>query len=86
LREIFVHQNALKHGLVKEDVVFAWKNYIKMQYRTEPKGDQAIAIGIDKRGRLIEMVGVENRSGILIYHAKTPPTTKMLLELGMARR
>jgi len=86
LREIYVHHNAFKHGLTKEDIVFALQNYIRMQYRAEPNGDQAIAVGVDKKGRLVELVCTEKQFGILIYHAKTPPTTKMLLELGMVRR
>ncbi|MCL2530373.1 MAG: hypothetical protein FWE41_08650 [Coriobacteriia bacterium] len=82
--DIEVHPNALKHSLSEEDVVFAWENFLRKQRREVPDVDQMIAIGFDRRGNLIELVAIDKPYGTLIYHAKSPPTAKMLIELGMA--
>ena len=84
--EIEVHSNALKHGLTKEEVVFAWENFVRRQHRELPNGDQIIAVGFDMHGNSIELIAVSKSFGVLIYHAMTPPTEKILKELGIARR
>jgi len=84
LFDVEVHPNALKHSLSKEDVVFAWENFLRKQRRGLADIDQTIAIGFDRKGNLIELVAVDKPYGTLIYHAKSPPTAKMLIELGMA--
>ena len=86
MQDVYVHPNALKHGLSENEIVFAWENFIRKQHRSGASGDQVIAVGADQKGRLVELVGVDKPFGVLIYHAMTPPTAKMLLELGMARR
>jgi hypothetical protein len=46
-----------------------------------------ITVGVDGRGRLLEMVSVMNREGRwLIYHAMTPPSRKTMNELKPAGR
>lgn len=81
--EVRVHSHALKHGISEKDVLCAWENYLCMRGRDIPRTDQMIAIGVDRFGRLIQMVGVVKEDGILIYHALTPPTKNFMLELGM---
>ena len=84
--ETVVAEHALKHGLTEDEIVYAWGNFIKMQRRKTPNENQVAAIGYDRRGRLIQMVATEIPNGVLIYHALTPPTAKVLIELGFARR
>ena len=84
--EIEVHPNALKHGLNEEDVVYAWENFVRKQRREVPDTDQVIVVGFDKKGVFIELIAIDKPFGVLIYHAKTPPTEKILKELGMARK
>ena len=55
-------------------------------YRGAPNEGQILALGSDRRGRLVQMVAVERPFGVLIYHAMTPPTNNALAELGMTRR
>jgi len=86
LFDIEIHPNALKHGLSKESVLYAWDNFIRKQHRKVPDIDQMIALGFDKKGNFIELIAIDKPYGSLIYHAKTPPTGKLLKELGMARK
>ena len=41
-----------------------------------------VAIGLDGRGRDVEMVYKQVGDSVLIYHAMTPPTKKTLKEIG----
>ena len=86
--EIFVHPRIFdRHPEIsEEDVLSAWVNFIRMQTRRAPDSEQVVAVGFDKKGRLLEMVAVFNETGYLVYHAMTPPTKKMLAELGLSRR
>lgn len=81
-----IHPHALIHGLSEENVRYAWENYVRKRCRHAPNEDQIVAIGSDESGRLIQMVGVVNSQGTLVYHALTPPTSKALRELGLLRR
>ena len=84
--EIEVHSNALKHGLTKEEVVFAWENFVRRQRRDIPDSDQMVAVGFDQHDNFVELIAVDKPFGVLIYHAMIPPTEKVLKELGIARR
>ena len=84
--EIAVHPHALKHGLIKEEIEFAWNNFIRQRHRQTPHSDQVIAVGATRAGLVVEMVAVEMSEELLIYHAVTPPTESILRELGLARR
>lgn len=84
--EIFVHPHALKHGLKEDEILFAWANFIRKRHRDVPNNDQMIAIGVTQSGKHIQMVGIIKPFGLMIYHAMTPPTEKMLAELGLGRR
>lgn len=83
---VFVHPHALKHGLNENQILFSWKNFIRKRYRQPPYEEQVVAIGCDKDGTLIQMVAIEKTFGTLVYHAMTPPTEKVLAELGLTRR
>ena len=78
--ELFVHSHALVHGLLEEDVQYAWENFVK----SRPRGmDYEVRIGFDSSGRELGMVGAKLQDGdVLIFHAKTPPIPSIKKELG----
>ena len=46
-----------------------------------------VGLGYDGRGRALEMIGTVLEDGVtLVYHARTPPTKKVLRELEEAHR
>lgn len=71
--------------LTENDVREAWENYVRMMMREETE-EYYVAVGFDLKGRAVEMVAVETIEGNwYIYHAMTPPSTKVLHELGLMR-
>lgn len=71
--------------LAEEDVREAWEGYVRMTRRVGIDS-YWVAVGFDLKGRAIEMVAVETADGgWYVYHALTPPTRKVLVELGLAR-
>ena len=73
--------------LSDDDIRSAWRNAMAALPRTTKAREELAATGADPRGRLVEMVAVRtDDGGWLVYHAFTPPTRKMLAELGMTRR
>ena len=84
--EIVVHDHALKHDLSVEEIEYAWRNYIRQQHRESPEEDKILALGFDQKGRLIQMVARDQGEMILIYHAMTPPSLKVLRELNVVGR
>lgn len=83
MENVIVDEHAYKHGLQEEDIRYAWEHFIRLQHRGAPNEGQVLAVGSDRRGRLVQMVAVERSFGTLIFHAMTPPTTKALIELGL---
>ena len=77
-----------RHSELDEaDVVAAWNNVLASVPRLDKDPDEYAAVGIDTKGRYIEMVAKRTRDGNwLIYHAMTPPTKKMKAELARAWR
>ena len=84
--ELFIASHAFKHGLEEESILYAWNNFLRLQHRGSPHEGEVVAVGHDKSGRLIQMVAAEREFGYLIYHAMTPPTERVLIELGLKRR
>lgn len=69
----------------KHDVIVAWKNSFVVQERfgVELPNETLVALGTDPHGRVLEMIAVTLIDGTtLVYHAMTPPTKKVLEELG----
>lgn len=83
---VSIHSHALKHGVREQDILWAWSNFVRKQHRQAPNNDQILAIGFDRTGRLVQMVGIVKPFGVLIYHAMTPPTEKAFNELKIKRR
>lgn len=82
---IVVHPRVpAKHpDVTEEDVVTAWKHAVAARRRNFDPPSHVAAAGVDTRGRLIEMVGVElEGGGVLVYHAMRL-TEKMARELGL---
>ena len=78
--DIIIHNHALSHGLTKQDIAYAWGNFIKMQ----PRGNEfEVRIGFDAQGRDIGMVAAKLGDGdVLIIHAKHPAISSIKRELG----
>lgn len=73
--------------LSEEDVLCAWENAVALLPRLSKDHDECVAIGADLKGRLVEMIAARLEDGSwLIYHAFTPPTRKMLVEMRLTRR
>ncbi len=73
--------------ITKEDAATAWHNVVKSKPRLGKNPDEYLAIGIDGKGRMMELVAVRDGEGdFLIYHAFTPPQGNAKRELGIAGR
>jgi len=86
LENTYVHPHALRHGVAEDEILYAWKNFISKRHRDIPNTDQIIAVGFDRQGRFVQMVGIVKEDGVMIYHAMTPPTTSFLVEIGLVRK
>lgn len=82
---MIIAEHALKHGLTESEILHAWKNYVRMQQRPAPNEEYVAAIGYTQAGDMVQMVAVIVEDGHLVIHVMTPPTVKVLKELGMAR-
>lgn len=84
MEEIRIHSHAFKHGLSKDEIVYAWHNFACKRPRHD---DCWVAIGFTASGREVEMVGMALIDGsTLIIHALSPATERMRRELGLRRR
>ena len=72
----------------KDDARFAWEHVKRSMPRLGTEPPEFVGIGIDSRGRAIELVVVLNEStgDWLIKHAQTPPQERIKRELGFGRR
>ena len=83
---ITVHERVcrLHTDLSEDDVITAWSHIVRSFTRTWSDLRECVAVGVDARGRLVEMISLRLADGSqLIYHAMTPPTKKVLKELGL---
>ncbi|OZG58910.1 hypothetical protein BEUL_2321 [Bifidobacterium eulemuris] len=69
--------------LSDEDVLTAFASVMTDARRDN---DTWICIGLDGRGRNVEMVYRQLGDRVLIYHAMTPPTKKIKHEIERIRR
>lgn len=84
--DVIIAEHAFKHGISQEDIVYAWENFVRKQYRGAPHEGEVVVVGYDRAGRFIEIVAATRPFGTVIYHAMEPPTRNVLIELGLARR
>ncbi|MBR2834354.1 MAG: hypothetical protein IKE43_01370 [Coriobacteriales bacterium] len=84
-KEIEVQDRVHKRhpDVTENDVLTAWHNALAARTREFGPPDIIAAAGMDSKGRLIEMLGVEMADGkVSIYHAMKL-TKKMASELGL---
>lgn len=79
-----IHNNALKHGLTKRQIAYAWENPIRcIQRHGIDDPPLWISIGVLPDGRFAELIGFLDIDGIwCVFHALVPPTKKFQRELG----
>lgn len=86
-QSVQVHKRvAQRHpNISAQDVLAAWSNRVVCQIRLGPWPPQYVAVGLDKNGRLIEMVAVCNEASdeVLIFHANTPISESVARELNL---
>ena len=87
-RAIVLHRVPERHPDVsREDAAEAWAYCIACAPAIEVYPDRYIAIGIDGRGRQIELVAVRKDGGLwLIIHAQHPPKHDIRSKLEFERR
>ena len=84
--EVVVHERiSLRHPEIEaRDVIHAWRHAFVMQRRELQIPGVVIALGVDWKGRVLEMIGAGQEDGrVLVFHAFTPPTKTFLEELGV---
>ena len=70
-----------------EDVLAAWNNCLRSSRRSNGAIEDYVAVGIDGKGRAIEMIAVPQKNNTWkIYHAMAPPTLRVLQDLGLYDR
>ncbi|WEV47055.1 hypothetical protein OZX62_01810 [Bifidobacterium sp. ESL0690] len=66
-----------------DDVIAAWHSLVDLT-RRKNNINRWVAIGIDGKGRSLELVcSIKPDGRWIIFHAYTPPTKGILKELGM---
>ena len=83
---IAIHPHALKHGLTETDTTCAWNSAFAWFRRDlENGGIDYVLVGLDGRSHLVELIAryCPEQNGYIIYHALTPPTRKVLREIGI---
>ena len=71
----------------KEDAIAAWNHCIACTPAFEVDPERYIAIGIDGKGRQLELAVVRKEGGLwLIIHAQCPPQHDIKEKLGFGRR
>ena len=86
---VIVHpQNCERHPeLSVEDVLAAWNNCLRSSRRSSGAIEDFVAVGFDGKGRVIEMIAIpQGNNSWKIYHAMTPPTLRVLQDLGLYSR
>ena len=86
--EVLVHKRVTERHpeLSESDVVHAWEHAFAVVERSgERIYDTVFAgVGADTKGRLLEFVAQVRYDGVVvIFHSMTPPSRKLLSELGM---
>lgn len=86
MTELIILTCALKHGVTRESIEYAWDNFVEMCFRGAPNEGELVVIGYDMHGKPIEIIAAERPFGVVVFHANTPPSASILIELGLAGR
>lgn len=74
-------------NVTKEDAAQAWSHCLACTPAFDVNPDRYVAIGVDDKGRLVELVVIRKQGGLwLIIHAQTPPHEDIKRKLGIERR
>lgn len=68
-----------------EDAMAAWDSVIASRPRLDADPLEYVAIGVDAKGRLLELVVVDAGTAWVVKHAQTPPQEPVRRELGFGR-
>ena len=72
--------------ITKEDAATAWEHCLASAPDLDAELDRHVGIGLDGKGRLLELVAVRKDVGLwLIIHAQTPPHQDVKRKLGIER-
>ncbi len=69
--------------LSEEDVLTAWDNRLRTQFRLDGEKPYMVGVGVARSGKPLEMIAFDDQGDTVIFHAMTPPTKKLLKEMGM---
>lgn len=89
VEKIYVHPRIHERHpeISEEDVLHAWEKCLRSMPRLAKNPSEYVAVGIDGKGRVLELIVLRNDNGSwLIYHALTPPTDNVLREMGLKGR
>lgn len=84
-QRLVVHPRIQKRhpDVLEGDVRTAWRNAVRIQKREGSFDDRYLAVGVDQRGRLLEITAVRlDRETVLAFHAMKA-TVKAVTELGL---
>lgn len=86
-RIVVHHRICERHpDVTEDDVRTAWRSAVRVQQREGSFDARYLAIGTDRRGRLLEMCAVRiDDESVLVFHAMQA-TVKALTELGLNER
>ncbi len=71
----------------KKDAATAWNNCVACAPAFDKDPDRYVAVGIDGKGRQLELVVLRKEGGLwLIIHAQYPPQHDIKRRLGFERR
>ena len=82
-KDVIVIPCALKHGLSKEDIIYAWRNAHAVRRRNFDIPSIYAAAGPDTKGNLIELLLAEQENGTFIAYHAMKLTMKMAKELNL---
>ncbi|KFI44920.1 hypothetical protein GA0061078_1069 [Bifidobacterium bohemicum] len=73
-------------NVTKDDAATAWNHCLACTPAFDKDPDRYIAIGIDGKGRYVELVVIRKPGGLwLVIHAQTPPEQDIKRRLGFGR-
>lgn len=87
--ELIIHPRVTqRHPQLSEaDIRHAWHHaYYEALRPNSPNFPEYLWIGLDRRGREVEMVGTMTTQGWLIYHANTPLSKRVKAEIKRNER
>ena len=79
---VWVHPNALIHGLTERDILDAWNGGGPRMPRCTLSEEETVGVGWTRYGKAVQLVAITSPVGALIVHALPSPTRNVMKELG----